>query len=143
MSERAVFKRVAYLGRKVGAEGLSPHDLRHHWATRAARNGTPAERLKDAGGWTSIATADRYVQDAAQALTQWLEHACEIGAKPFQAFVTTVENSREQILNFFYGRSSNGFAEGVNNKIKLVRRRAYGCPNFQHFRLRVLVAFGP
>jgi integrase len=65
MSERAVFKRVVYLGARVGVDGLSPHDLRHYWATRAARNGTPAERLKDAGGWTSIVTADRYVQAAA------------------------------------------------------------------------------
>lgn len=83
-----------------------------------------------------------HIEEAAQALTQWLEHACEITAQPFQAFVTTVENWREQILNFFHGRSSNGFAEGVNTKIKLIRRRAYGCPNFQHFRLRVLIAFG-
>jgi transposase len=84
-----------------------------------------------------------HMQQAAQALAQWLEHACEVSAKPFQAFVTTVENWRQQILNFFEARSSNGFAEGVNTKIKLIRRRAYGCPNFHHFRLRVLVAFGP
>ena len=82
-----------------------------------------------------------HIEEAAQTLTQWLEHACEISAKSFQAFATTVENWREQILNFFDGRSSNGYAEGVNNKIKLIRRRAYGCPNFQHFRLRVLIAF--
>jgi transposase len=84
-----------------------------------------------------------HIEQAAQALTQWLERACEVAAKPFQAFVTTVENWRQQILNFFEARSSNGFAEGVNTKIKLIRRRAYGCPNFHHFRLRVLVAFGP
>lgn len=83
------------------------------------------------------------MEEAIQALEQWLERACEITAKPFQTFVTTVENWRQQILNFFDGRSNNGFAEGVNTKIKLIKRRAYGCPNFQHFRLRVLVAFGP
>jgi transposase len=81
-------------------------------------------------------------EQASQSLEQWLECACEITAKPFPTFVTTVQNWRKQILNFFHNRSSNGFAEGVNTKIKLIRRRAYGCPNFQHFRLRVLIAFG-
>jgi transposase len=84
-----------------------------------------------------------HMEEAAQALAQWLEHACEITAKPFQAFVTTVENWCQQILNFFESRSTNSFAEGVNTKIKLIRRRAYGCPNFHHFRLRVLIAFEP
>jgi len=81
-------------------------------------------------------------EEAASALEQWLKQARAITLSPFQAFVTTVENWRDHILNFFDGRSSNGFGEGVNHKIKLIKRRAYGCPNFEHFRLRVIVAFG-
>ena len=54
MSARAITKRVRYLGRKIGVEGLSAHDCRHFWATQAARHGTPIERLKDAGGWASL-----------------------------------------------------------------------------------------
>ena len=45
-------------------EGLSAHDLRHTWATRAARNGTPIDRLQDAGGWNSPAMPLRYVEAA-------------------------------------------------------------------------------
>jgi hypothetical protein len=44
------------LGAAVGLVGLSAHDLRHYWATRAARSGTPLDRLQDAGGWASPAT---------------------------------------------------------------------------------------
>lgn len=65
LSERAITQRVAELGAEVGAEGLSAHDLRHYWATLAARNGTPIDRLQDAGGWASPAMPLRYVERAA------------------------------------------------------------------------------
>ena len=80
---------------------------------------------------------------AAQRLTEWVEQAQTVGHQALQKFVTTVENWRDEILSFFVGRGSNGFAEGVNTKIKLILRRAFGCPNFTHLRLRILVAFGP
>jgi integrase len=64
-SERNMTARVAELGRAVGAAGLSAHDLRHYWATQAARNGTPIDRLQDAGGWSSPAMPLRYVEAAA------------------------------------------------------------------------------
>ena len=64
MSERALTKRVNYLGKRIGVEGLSAHDLRHSWATRAARNKTSAFALQDAGGWNSLAMPARYVEAA-------------------------------------------------------------------------------
>jgi integrase len=64
MTERAITRRVGELGARVGVTGLSAHDLRHYWATRAARNGTPLDRLQDAGGWSSPAMPLRYVEAA-------------------------------------------------------------------------------
>ena len=64
MSERAITKRVKFLGAKAGAAGLSAHDLRHYWATQAARNGTALDRLQDAGGWSSLAMPGRYIEAA-------------------------------------------------------------------------------
>ena len=64
MSARAITKRVNLLGQKVGLGGLSAHDLRHHWATQAARNGTALDRLQDAGGWASLAMPGRYIEAA-------------------------------------------------------------------------------
>lgn len=64
MSERAITARVRVLGSKIGVEGLSAHDLRHSWATRAARNGTPVNRLQDAGGWSSPAMPLHYIEVA-------------------------------------------------------------------------------
>ena len=35
----------------------------------------------------------------------------------------------------------NGPIEGANNKIKVIKRTAYGFRNFNMFRLRILIAF--
>jgi integrase len=64
MSERAITGHVRALGSAVGLADLSAHDLRHYWARRAARNGTPLDRLQDAGGWASSAMPLRYVEVA-------------------------------------------------------------------------------
>jgi integrase len=62
MSTRAMIKRVELLGRQIGIEHLSPHDLRHAWATRAARAGTAIRNLQEAGGWASPIMPLRYIE---------------------------------------------------------------------------------
>ena len=80
---------------------------------------------------------------AEKRLLRWV---AQVEATPFKAlksFLNTLRNWWEQILNYFDGRYSNGFAEGVNLKIKMLNRRGYGYHNFSSFRLHVLVAFDP
>jgi len=65
MSERAISKRVEQLGSlMLGIYTLSPHDLRHYWATNAAKSGTNAFALRDAGGWNSMVMPSRYVEES-------------------------------------------------------------------------------
>jgi integrase len=64
LKERAIHARVELLGERLGIVGLSPHDLRHYWATNAARNGTPIDVLQWAGGWSSYAMPGRYITGA-------------------------------------------------------------------------------
>ncbi|MBC8098749.1 MAG: tyrosine-type recombinase/integrase, partial [Armatimonadetes bacterium] len=64
MTERGINNRVGELGQAIGIATLSPHDLRHYWATDAARAGTDPFSLQDAGGWNSLAMPRRYVESA-------------------------------------------------------------------------------
>ena len=80
-------------------------------------------------------------QEADDLLTAWLDQAKEGGLQAIQEFIRTIERWRQLVLNYFVGRHSNGFAEGVNLKIKLINRRAFGYHQFESFRLHVLVAF--
>jgi transposase len=48
----------------------------------------------------------------------------------------------EEILNYFDDRVTNAFAEGITNKIKVIKRRSYGCRNSFRYRQRVLLGCG-
>ena len=63
MTERGITLRVGELGRRIGVENLSSHDCRHYWATRAIRKGADPFQVLQAGGWTSMQTVQKYVEE--------------------------------------------------------------------------------
>ena len=56
----------------------------------------------------------------------------------FKQLLHTLSNWREEILNYFDYRITNGFVEGKNNRIKTIKRIAYGYRNMDNFRRRIL-----
>jgi len=56
----------------------------------------------------------------------------------FKELLHTLINWREEILNYFDYRITNGFVEGKNNRIKTIKRTAYGYRNLDNLRLRIL-----
>lgn len=52
----------------------------------------------------------------------------------------TLAKHRSEILASFDTHLTNGPIEGTNNKIKVIKRIAYGYRNFFHFRVRILLA---
>ena len=50
------------------------------------------------------------------------------------------KNWRNEILNYFDRRITNGFVEGKNNRIKVIKRMAYGYRNIENLRRRILLA---
>ncbi len=56
----------------------------------------------------------------------------------FKELVHTLNNWQEEILNYFDYPITNGFVEGKNNRIKTIKRMAYGYRNMANFRLRIL-----
>jgi transposase len=80
---------------------------------------------------------------AEKRLRRWVDQVEATSFKALKSFVKTLQNWWQQILNYFDGRFNNGFAEGVNLKIKMLNRRGYGYRNFNSFRLHLLVAFDP
>jgi len=75
---------------------------------------------------------------AAELLEKWIEKAKLVSNKYLNEFLKTLKNWKDKILNFFNLRISNGIVEGKNNKIKVIKRRAYGYLNFENFRLRII-----
>ncbi len=63
------------------------------------------------------------------------------GIPEYTSCSNTLINWQTGILNSFDVPYSNGFTEGCNNKIKVIKRNAYGYRNFERFRKRILHAF--
>jgi transposase len=82
---------------------------------------------------------DLSVVEGGSKLAEWCAEAQRVGL--FTRSLETFSRWLEPILNYFRQRTSNGVVEGINNKIKVIKRMAYGFRNFESFRLRVLAAW--
>lgn len=74
-------------------------------------------------------------------LDEWISDSEDCGIPAFERCAGTYSRWRTPILNSFGCRYSNGFTEGCNNKIKVLKRNAYGFRNFKRFRNRILYLF--
>ena len=72
-------------------------------------------------------------------LTQWLTLVKESGVEEFQSVLKTFKDWENEILEGLTQPFSNGFTEGINNKIKVLKRIAFGFKNFKRFRGRILL----
>jgi transposase len=63
--------------------------------------------------------------------------------KPFQEFAAMVERHWDGIVSYCHpeNKVSLGFMEGLNNKIRVIQRRAYGIKDKEYLRLKVLTSF--
>jgi transposase len=55
----------------------------------------------------------------------------------------TLKHWREPILNYFDKRTTNGFTEGCNTKIKMLKRVSYGLRNSEVYWRKMLLGFVP
>lgn len=76
-------------------------------------------------------TAERF-------LDQWLADAAEIDQPDLRRFARTIDEHREQILAYYDEPITTGPLEGLNNKLKVLKRVAYGYRDTEFFQLRVL-----
>ena len=75
-------------------------------------------------------------------LHNWIVCAENENIPEFKKCLTAFKNWFGYILNSFKYKVSNGFTEGMNNNIKVLKRIAYGFKNFENFRNRILLCFG-
>ena len=71
------------------------------------------------------------------ALMDWLAEARET----FQESVATICRWFDEISQYFEHRTTSGAVEGINNRLKLIKRSGYGFRNFTRFRLRCLICW--
>lgn len=67
-------------------------------------------------------------QEAKKRLLNWAAKVRGSTLTCFDKFLTTLNNWLDEIGNYFVNRLSSGFVEGLNNKLKTIKRRCYGLP---------------
>ena len=81
-------------------------------------------------------------EDAEVQLNNWIDLCKESKIQEFIEASKTIERWLPYIVNSFIDeRYSNGYTEGINNKIKVIKRVGFGYKNFKFFRRRILYIF--
>ncbi len=57
----------------------------------------------------------------------------------FDSFLSTLDKRLDEITNYFVARKNSGLVEGLNNKIKMLKRRCYGIFNVGHLFQRLFI----
>lgn len=77
--------------------------------------------------------------EAEAGLALWESAVREQGPESFRRLFPMLRDWRQEILNYFDHPYTNGFLEGKNNRIKVIKRVAYGYRNPANFRQRILL----
>lgn len=75
---------------------------------------------------------------ADEALHAWIAEAASSGLRSFVRTATTLRRWRREILNYWQHPITNAVVEGKHNRVKVLKRRAYGYRNQRTFLLRIL-----
>jgi transposase len=84
-------------------------------------------------------------QDARLFLDRWKEGLKWQRLAPFEKFVKMVESHWDGIASFCNpeNKVSLGMVEGLNNKIRVLQRKAYGFRDEEYLKLKIITAFLP
>ena len=77
------------------------------------------------------------VEECKAFLGQWVAKAIASGVKELQKFAVSLLAHRSGIFNWYEFRISSGPLEGFNNKIKVMKRVAYGYRDNTFFKLKI------
>jgi transposase len=79
---------------------------------------------------------------AREALLKLIERASQSAQEPLRRMAGTLTRWFEPMVHDIRNRYSNGMTEGLNNKIKLIQRMAYGLRNEYNRRKRIMAYCG-
>ena len=84
---------------------------------------------------------DQHISPAAAKtkIRAWIKRVARSGLRCFDHFLNTLGRWWQEIINYFANRENSGFVEGLNNKLKVLKRRCYGLFNLKHLFQRIFL----
>ena len=86
---------------------------------------------------TDIFNKDISKFEAKRKIRAWKCRVAKSELTCFDSFLSTLTKWEDEILNYFDDRYTSGFVEGLNNKLKVIKRRCYGILNIGHWFQRI------
>lgn len=77
-------------------------------------------------------------KEAKQFIANWVKDAMSLGNRHLTTFAQTIKDCTKRIVAWYDHPISTGPLEGTNNKIKVLKRKAYGYRDQVFFGLRVM-----
>lgn len=114
--DRVKLKEILALNRPLFTVHVLSEDLKHLWDYR------------------SVGAAENFWRS-------WYSRAIRSRIEPLKAFARKLKNRLHGILSHCRYPLNTGVLEGINNKIKVIKRMAYGFRDDEYFFLRILSAF--
>jgi transposase len=137
MAQKQVLKGTRWLLLKR-PENLNPERNERERLERALMFNRPLavayymkEDLNELWKQGGYAQAERFLED-------WCRQAQETGIRFLKKFAATLLSLRSGILAYYHYRISTGPLEGMNNKIKTMKRQAYGFRDKEFFKLKIM-----
>ena len=115
-SQREQLKQLLELNEAINTVMILKEQLKHIWSYRSRT-------------W------------AAKAIDHWCDLANSINNRSLSSFAKMLNRYRYGILNHCDHPIHTGKLEGVNNKIKVIKRKAYGFHDLRYFTLKIYQAF--
>lgn len=84
-----------------------------------------------------------YPASARKFFENWKTHLRWQRLRPFEEFAALIKKHWDGIVSYYHpdNKVSLGFMEGLNNKIRVIQRRAYGIRNDEQLRLKIPTSF--
>ena len=135
--EKKVIKGTRWLLLK-NPENLDPQRDEHQRLQQALQLNQPLatvyymkEDLRQLWSQANQQKADRFFND-------WIARAKASKIAMLEKFADTLTAHRHGILSYYRYRISTGPLEGTNNKIKTMKRQAYGFRDMEFFKLKIM-----
>ena len=86
---------------------------------------------------TRIFETARTKAEGIEQITRWRQKVEASGLSCFAPFLKLLDAWLDLIANYFHARQTSSFVEGLNNKLKVLKRRCYGLSNLGHLFQRI------
>jgi transposase len=77
--------------------------------------------------------------EATTKFNEWITLVSKSKLTCFNKFIKTLRKWKNETANYFVNRHTSAFVEGLNKKIKVLKRRCYGIYNLKHFFQRLFL----